>query len=81
MIVLAAIGVCALVMAGLLQNNRDLPLGSPIPLFLLAAWMFAGWYVLLDRPTNPKKIAIGAVMVGVLVALGVVNLVTKSMAL
>ena len=69
-----AFAAFVLILAAFLVNPRDLPLGSRVTVFVIAAWMFAGWYILIDRPTNMRKVAIGAAMVGMLMLIGVIRM-------
>ena len=58
-LVMVIIGGVMMICAAYLMKRSSQPFGSRLPLVGAAIWLMAGWYILLDRPTNRTKVAVG----------------------
>jgi hypothetical protein len=75
--ILVGLGALGALFASALLNERDLPMRSRAFVMVLVVWMLVGWYMLIDRPTKPSKIAVGTAMVGAMLIMTLVRLVAS----
>lgn len=62
-LLLVVLIAAALVAAAALIDAAGLPFGTPVPLYAAAAWGLVAWVILLDRPANNRKVAVGFALV------------------